>query len=98
MSRNSIAHVLWGNDKRIKKDFIEIQVEWPFPDRQRRADIAIIDKRIKAPIALLEIKYEDEKDQGNLAQLDDYLDYCKNSDVLFAYLTKNLPPKEELWK
>jgi hypothetical protein len=71
----------------------DIQEEYRFPGRmhktERRADLAILNH--KTPIALLEVKYEDEKQSTNAAQLDDYLEFCSKENIPFTYLTQYLP-------
>lgn len=86
--------------KIIKGENLEeiIRIEYQFNSairkKKRRADLAVIVN--KNPLALLEIKYRDEKEDHNEAQLEDYIAYIKNKNISFTYLTQYLPPREHL--
>ncbi len=71
--------------------------EWSFPgtERKRRADLALLSTSSREPLALVEIKYEDEKGDKNPAQIDDYLRYSRKHKIPVLYLTKSPPPAED---
>jgi hypothetical protein len=86
-------------------DFTSVDVEvslrrfWPYLRCERRADVALLDARGQI-VALIEVKYEDQKSERNHAQISDYVRFCKNyghpQPVPFAVVTKSsLPEKEE---
>lgn len=92
-----ISKDLW---KDIRNRNFEIIVEYAFSSSiknasKRRADLALcVDDK---PIALLEVKDDDDKLPKNFAQLSDYINFVKkNRDVHFTYLTKHLPPKRDI--
>ncbi len=71
------------------------ELEKKFGQGNRIADLAMVDPGGNI-LALLEIKYEDHKSPHNAAQLDDYIKYSKVNNVQFTYLTKHMPPPEDL--
>lgn len=95
---NVIINDLFNNNIWIRKDSFSVQVEWAIPGKKRFADVAIVKKESNEVIALIEIKYEDQNNLKNRAQLDDYIEYCSDNNLYFTYLTKNMPPKIDLKK
>jgi hypothetical protein len=72
---------------------------WPFPiaARRRFADIAVLNAS-GDPLILVEIKDADIKNEGNAAQLDDYLDFIdekKNQNVKFLFLSRTIAPEKD---
>jgi hypothetical protein len=72
---------------------------WLFPimAQWRFADIAVINAA-GDPIVLIEIKDADIRNEGNAAQLDDYLEFIgekKNKNVKFLFLSRTIPPEKD---
>lgn len=61
----------------------------------RRADIAVNTKSDGKTICLIEIKYDDERND-NIDQLKDYIDFSKKNKSDFVFLTKHYPPTEQI--
>lgn len=101
-----ILGVLFPNiDRSFYKEFEperDVSIEYCFgraKKKKRRADLALL--KNNKPVALLEIKYEDEKQSSVDAQLQDYLYFVEknskqDSPIGYTYLTKNYPPKEHI--
>jgi hypothetical protein len=92
-----ISNTYW---KDIRENNFEIIVEYTFHSfaviaSNRRADLALcIDDK---PIALLEVKDDDDKLPKNFAQISDYICFCnKHREIHFTYLTKHIPPKRDI--
>jgi hypothetical protein len=80
----------------LNKDDIEIEVEDVFHaknKKNRRADLVV--KHNGKHIALLEIKYLDGPLEG---QIDDYINYAKENNIYFTYLTQNIPSGKDIIK
>jgi hypothetical protein len=75
-----------------------VVAEWGLPDRNRIADLALIDALSGEPLALAEIKYDDHKNPKNAAQLKDYVEFCRKRELGFCYLTQHYPPSSDLAK
>jgi len=74
--------------------FDNIEIELPFKNG-RRADIAFLNNG--NVVALVEVKYEDQKSERNHAQFQDYIYFCTQHHIPFRVITKEpLPYKEEL--
>ena len=77
-----------------------LRVEYRFPSvtkksDHRRADLAVLYGG--EAIALLEVKYEDEKGKENRYQLTDYLRFAKkDNNLCITYLTQYIPPQKDL--
>ena len=71
---------------------------WPFPTKQIRfADIAVLNSAGN-PLVLAEIKDADIKNEGNSAQISDYLKFIgqeKNRNVAFLFLSRTTPPEKD---
>jgi hypothetical protein len=71
---------------------LDIDLEWPFPDRQRRADLALCLAN-QQPVLLAEIKVEDDLREG---QLSDYLSFVnqqkRKSRITYFLLLTRYPP------
>lgn len=86
----TLAPVIWG--KTIQEPFYVVTENDYLGSHMRYADLALVSKITDKPLAIAEIKYEDEKSSLSLGQLKDYLKCVENLDVCFTYLTKNLLP------
>lgn len=78
----------------------DIELEYSFKGRQgrRRADLALLDQNTRKPLALLEIKYEDEGSRGVSAQTKDYLYLLKRNKNLRFRLLSQYPPEDFVLK
>jgi hypothetical protein len=79
----------------------EIVREFPFRwnGASRRADLAVVSRHDRRPIALLEVKYEDEQLPSCHGQLGDYTEFAASSGrdgIPFVYLTQRQPPADQL--
>jgi hypothetical protein len=90
----SFTKLIWGED--FGKS-IRAVTEFPYLSTgQRKADLAIIRQLDGEPVALAEIKYEDEQGSNAPGELTSYLTYVETHKIHFAYITKNLPPQKQL--
>jgi len=76
----------------------EVVREFPFrwKGASRRADLAIVSRWDARPLAMLEVKYEDEKLPSCHGQLVDYTEYAASCGIPFVYLTQREPPADQL--
>jgi hypothetical protein len=62
---------------------------------KRRADLAVIERIGGGPLALLEVKDEDERTPRCHDQLEAYIAYARVRGIPFGYLTKREPPEKD---
>lgn len=75
-------------------DYATVATEFTFM-AGRRADLAFLDEEDK-PVAIIEVKYHDHKNERNHAQIADYLKFCGKRKIPFLVITKNrLPDNDE---
>jgi hypothetical protein len=94
-----IVQAVFG--KKVKYEVIKreesLRKYWPYLKNTRRADIALIDSNGNVS-ALVEVKYEDQKNDRNHAQISDYIKFCnkyKHEEIPFVVITKSVLPKAE---
>ncbi len=87
-----IAKVLGQTNK---KCYIQTEYQFTVNDRKRIADIAVFDLENDEIIALAELKYDDHLSPKNNAQLADYIDFCRDNNCKFTYLTQYYPPNSD---
>jgi|GEM_PF-3533475 len=75
-------------------DYATVATEFTFMEG-RRADLAFLDEEDN-PVAIIEVKYHDHKNERNHAQIADYLKFCGKRKIPFLVITKNrLPDNDE---
>lgn len=100
LAEPGIASLLFGKSICPKNVELEVSLRryWPHLRRERRADLALLDERGRV-IGLVEVKYEDQKNDRNHAQLTDYIKFSKsyhpNPGVPIIVVTKSPLPAPE---
>lgn len=99
LAEPKIVQTVFG--KAVKYETVEreepLRKYWPYLKNTRRADIALIDSNGEVA-ALVEVKYEDQNNDRNHAQISDYIRFCnkyKNDKIPFVVITKSVLPKIE---
>lgn len=90
-----IMWILFPDLDKKKKYKIESEYFFYGVTKRRRADLAILEIESGVVVGLVEVKYDDERSEGVSAQLNDYIAICKNENIPFVYLLKNIMPKTE---
>jgi hypothetical protein len=100
LSDPKIASRLFEKSISFKTAELEVSLRryWPHLKRERRADLALFDEQGRI-VGLVEVKYEDQKNDRNHAQLSDYIKFSKsyhaNPGVPVIVLTKSPLPASE---
>lgn len=90
---NLITRILGKSTKRC---YLETEYCFTVNSKKRIADIAIFTEDEHQLIALVEIKYDDHKSPTNAAQIEDYINFCRNKYCHFTYLTQYYPAKKDI--
>lgn len=79
------------------KDF-DVELERPVGGRSqdRRADLVLLERATRNRIAMIEVKYEDEKTAGTAQQIRNYVKQAKKRGFRFLLLSKNAPERNVL--
>jgi len=100
LSDPKLASRLFRKSIRFKtvEQEVSLRSYWPHLKRERRADLALFDEQGRV-VGLVEVKYEDQKNDRNHAQLDDYIKFSKsyhaNPGVPVIVITKSPLPALE---
>ena len=79
-----------------EEGILELEYNFISNGNDRIADIALISTTTGKLLALAEIKYDDHNNPKNAAQLEDYIDFCKETNIQFVYLTQYYPSSDDI--